>query len=414
MGGVKDRYLKYEAAGDRYVGRCACGLDQLSKEFGISPVYFDFSHIGTVEDRLNMKRKIIKWIKDRLSNSDKISPETFEVVMMAFAALCYHYQYLSNVLSAKCPLRASLLFKSIPDDIIQCAVVRHPWEKTEYTPKATGVPPHVVMMAELQEMQKKFGELRTSIREDISGILDSRLHNINSAEFHTNNILAAIEESAKKVDELLALSGTNNHSTNDQDDSMVGEFVLEDEGLTLEEDPLGENIETDEERLHRIRRNAEKSKAALKRRKMKIGYHHGRIQVLPVHWDFPQMTLRQLAENWLIHSGDDVPPLKLLSSADVVHLEGGKVKLRQMATVMSVIEKWAREMNCWVQCPSWNIQQFEQMWHKVEEKVSELYVSSNRKKEIGWKTTYNKMSRAGIFIHGRGVGGGRGRRQKSH
>lgn len=49
MGGVKDRYLKYEAAGDQYVGRCACGLDQLSKEFGISPVYFDFSHIGTVE-----------------------------------------------------------------------------------------------------------------------------------------------------------------------------------------------------------------------------------------------------------------------------------------------------------------------------------------------------------------------------
>lgn len=357
-----------------------------------------------------MKRKIIKWIKDRLSNSDKISPETFEVVLMAFAALCYHHRYLSDVLSVKCPLRASLLFKSIPDDIIKCAVVRHPWEKTEYTPKATGIPPHVIMMAELQEMQMKFEELRTSIRDDISGILDSRLRNINSAEFHTNNILEAIEESAKKMDKLLALSGTNNRNNDGHD--MGGEFVLEDEGLIMEEDPLDANNETEEERLHRRRRNAEKGKAALERRKMKIGYHHGRIQVLPVHWDFPQMTLRQLAENWLIHSGDDVPPLKLLSSADVVHLEGGKVKLRQMATVMSVIEKWAREMDCWVQCPSWNMDQFEQMWNKVEGKVLELYSSSNRKKEIGWKTTYNKMSRAGIFINGRGVGGGRGRRQQ--
>ena len=28
MGGVKDQYLKYKAAGDQYVGRCVVGLDQ--------------------------------------------------------------------------------------------------------------------------------------------------------------------------------------------------------------------------------------------------------------------------------------------------------------------------------------------------------------------------------------------------
>ena len=43
MGPVKDRYIHYEKAGDQFVGRCATGISSLSKEFAVSPVYFDFS-----------------------------------------------------------------------------------------------------------------------------------------------------------------------------------------------------------------------------------------------------------------------------------------------------------------------------------------------------------------------------------
>jgi hypothetical protein len=39
MGGVKDHYLKYEAAGDQFVGRCAACLDLFSKDFASSPLY---------------------------------------------------------------------------------------------------------------------------------------------------------------------------------------------------------------------------------------------------------------------------------------------------------------------------------------------------------------------------------------
>ena len=38
MGGVKDRYLKRESAGDQSVGRYAVGIDQLSKRFSVSPL----------------------------------------------------------------------------------------------------------------------------------------------------------------------------------------------------------------------------------------------------------------------------------------------------------------------------------------------------------------------------------------
>ena len=39
MGGVKDWYLKRESAGDQYVGRCAAGMDQLSKSFDTPPPF---------------------------------------------------------------------------------------------------------------------------------------------------------------------------------------------------------------------------------------------------------------------------------------------------------------------------------------------------------------------------------------
>ena len=43
MGGVKDKYLFYEAAGDHYFGRCATILNRLKKEFAVSHPYFEFS-----------------------------------------------------------------------------------------------------------------------------------------------------------------------------------------------------------------------------------------------------------------------------------------------------------------------------------------------------------------------------------
>ena len=40
MGTVKDRSLNYDSAGDQYVGRDTCGLDQTTKEFAVSPPFF--------------------------------------------------------------------------------------------------------------------------------------------------------------------------------------------------------------------------------------------------------------------------------------------------------------------------------------------------------------------------------------
>ena len=57
LGGVKDRYLFRENAGDQHVGRCASCLDPETKEFAISPVYFDFSSLDA-EEKIKRQRQI--------------------------------------------------------------------------------------------------------------------------------------------------------------------------------------------------------------------------------------------------------------------------------------------------------------------------------------------------------------------
>ena len=54
MGGIKDKYLKYEAAGDQYSGRCAAGMNQMSKDFAVTPAYFDF--FGEINDQVEREK----------------------------------------------------------------------------------------------------------------------------------------------------------------------------------------------------------------------------------------------------------------------------------------------------------------------------------------------------------------------
>lgn len=57
MGGMKDKYIFREKAGDQYVGRCASLLDQLSKEFAVSPPYFDFQSLSE-QEKIERKKRL--------------------------------------------------------------------------------------------------------------------------------------------------------------------------------------------------------------------------------------------------------------------------------------------------------------------------------------------------------------------
>lgn len=88
LGGTRDKYIKYEAAGDQFLGRTLCGLNSLTKEFSLSPPFFNMD-----EDELSgVDRLLMSFVAD---GSVMIAP-TFEVLRMCFACVVYHNQFLQD------------------------------------------------------------------------------------------------------------------------------------------------------------------------------------------------------------------------------------------------------------------------------------------------------------------------------
>ena len=396
-GTVKERYLKYEAAGDQYVGRCASGANQMSKEFGSSPPYFDFTELENEEERIVLKDEIYKWVKDRIVFCDKVPPETFELIIVLFASICFHYQHMYDHLSPSCPLRGSMFFKNVPSKFLTVSVVKYPWNATSETPPLTGIPPHVVLLNDMEKASQQLSSLRQQLKEDLNGMLDER--GIGGNEFHTNAILDAISEISRKIHNPTLPAETNEIPegvpilvlSEDEDDNINDDLTLEADGGRVRE----------MESLKR-KRETERSREQVKKRRLKIGYHHGRLQLLPRHWVFPKMTMKQLLENWFIGDATEkVPPLALLKTNDVAHIKTDKDKnagrnaLRKIKILMKVAKRFALEENCWSdKRVEWDVNYVKVMWEKVGmAHLMNKYGGKRKNLEISWKTVCNNIAK---------------------
>ena len=94
-------------------------------------------------------------------------------------------------------------------------------------------------------------------------------------------------------------------------------------------------------------------KRAMKRRRLSVGFHNGKLQVLPHLWNFSKIAAKQLIDKWYV--GDKksgVPPFYYLTAKHVEHLGNqknkglGRMKLRQMKSVLKVVERLSREKAC--------------------------------------------------------------------
>ena len=67
-----------------------------SKEFSVSPPHFDFSSLNP-DERRDKKEEIHNFIQNRIPDIKHISPQTFHLVYMCFATVCYHYDELQKI-----------------------------------------------------------------------------------------------------------------------------------------------------------------------------------------------------------------------------------------------------------------------------------------------------------------------------
>ncbi|ETM41313.1 hypothetical protein L914_12895 [Phytophthora nicotianae] len=160
LGGVQDRYLRHDLAGDMFVGRTVSGLPILKADFATLPPRFKGG-----QDQVEVAKRIC--FRGLPRNVTLIAE-------YALASIIYHYAYLKEHLPEEHPLFQAPLMRNeqrIQDlrTFVVCGET-----SSEETVTATGIPPHVVLLSEIQflkntvELQRL--EQKNVAREVIDGV----------------------------------------------------------------------------------------------------------------------------------------------------------------------------------------------------------------------------------------------------
>ena len=117
--------------------------------------------------------------------------------MCYFAAIFFHNDKLKYMLNEKCPLRASPIFIDIPSDIMMLLQIDHRWNSTEDTPQFTGIPPHIILMSEIEGLRRKIKSLKREIINQLHNEMDKR--RFYSMDHNTNTIIDAMASQTKHI-----------------------------------------------------------------------------------------------------------------------------------------------------------------------------------------------------------------------
>ena len=392
IGHNKERYLQYEKAGDQYLGRVVCGLNVNNKSFATSPPFFDFDDESRADD-------IYILIKDYMVQGYHVSARVHRIFYFCFASLCYHHSYLLSQLHEKNQLRASVFFTNIPDDAKLAVAVKYPWDSTKATPTFTGLPPHVVMMADFESLKLKMQAVMENhtaiILDGVKAELDRRRIGSQS-HFDSEEIMKRMEAMHSAIMEKMEECGQNSASNlrrarfdDDDNDIQLGD---EEGGDAANDAPF--TI------VHRSE----------KRRKFQFFFQpDGGIKRLPKGFVFSKMTFCQLITSWFCgNQGQKTIPFKLLTPQDMAvlvtddqsvniikHRERMRCDLAHMKCLMQGVIAGAKKVDAWPADPNgaWTVAQTLRMYEAVMHLFQYRTKTgrSRRNVQLSWKSVYNSF-----------------------
>ena len=107
MPGVMNRYIKFESAGDQFVGKCVSGRSRLTKDFAASSPYFDFSECSKIE-KSQKDSEVDAWIKSRMPAKARSNDRVFLLFKNCVASLVFHRAFLKAHLHSRSNIQISL------------------------------------------------------------------------------------------------------------------------------------------------------------------------------------------------------------------------------------------------------------------------------------------------------------------
>ena len=165
-------------------------MDQLKKEFSVSPQYFDFTELFE-NKKLARNRKICQFLETRPPRYTFISGLKNHLKIRFFATIFFHHDKLKAMLHKKCPLHASPIFRYIPSYIISFAQISHTCNIMEYNPEFTGIPPHILLMSEINGLKHDMEYLKKKIIDQLQDVTNKR--GFYSLDHNTKTIIDAME-----------------------------------------------------------------------------------------------------------------------------------------------------------------------------------------------------------------------------
>ncbi|KAE9052354.1 hypothetical protein PR001_g597 [Phytophthora rubi] len=160
LGGVQDRYFRYESAGDQFLGRVIAGLPLNKARFAALPPHFSSPVSSTVE--VDVAR-----VFPGLVDADELRP----ILHLCLASLVYHGDYLLENLAPSHALLSTYLFRDpiamarLRSQVITCD---SPWMRP------TGTPPYIEIYKQLEETRSAVIDLPDVLLRGISTMLDEK------------------------------------------------------------------------------------------------------------------------------------------------------------------------------------------------------------------------------------------------
>jgi hypothetical protein len=157
--GIDKRYVRYERAGDQYVGRILSGLNVNTPEFAFLPPFF-----SVVDDQVN----------EAISNCFPKAPEEMGTILrFCLASAVHHQDYLRRELDRSHPVFSSRLFAGGLAEGLRARVECRPSRAGDML-VPTGIPSHVLIMGRMDSLEKQMAALPDALYSKMKSYFDGR------------------------------------------------------------------------------------------------------------------------------------------------------------------------------------------------------------------------------------------------
>jgi hypothetical protein len=300
QGGVKKRYVKHEHAGDMFVGRTVAGLPINSPEFAILPPQFDDSSALVVRDAIQLC-------------FPGVPHSIVRVVEYALASLIYHSEFLISNLPPTHPVFGTKLFTSvgIRDSLVNLVKCNLPDVNSRL--QATGIPPHVVIMQQLNALKARFDESIKHQSEHVAQVVEG--------------VERVIVEHSAMVTETVTRDGLRREL--EQHSAHILTMLRGDGGTTEPESITDDNSLSSSSSSPPIR---------------VVHAWGGGLHTVPESFEIPAVSVRDAWHLWM--HGDvnnNFPPFRLLQPGDMSHKNKRK-RLSDLKYLMRKIQRKADDL----------------------------------------------------------------------